>query len=281
MMTTSAPTPTTPAPPPSRLGGGTGRSAPRRVVLAVAIIVMVILFGFGAWSAIGFATLHRVDQHHSFAFTGSRLVVDAEEGGLHVSAGQPGRVEVDSHFHYSQLSPAHPSMRMDGDQLIAKTGCRSVMNNYCTATYELRVPANTTLQLHTSDGNILVSGITGDLDLRTSDGAIHADGATGRLQLHTSDGSITARNLRGTTISAVTSDGRVLLTFAVDPAQVTARSSDGDVEITVPRDGTAYKVDAATSDGSRQVDVATNPDGSRSIFAHTSDGAVRVLRAAS
>ena len=81
--------------------------------------------------------------------------------------------------------------------------------------------------------------------------------------------------------NAVTSNGRVLLSFLADPAQVTARSSDGSVEVVVPRDDTAYKVDAATSDGRRTVDVNTSQDVTRTIFAHTSNGSVRVLRAAS
>ncbi len=101
---------------------------------------MAALFAFGAWTAVGFATLHRVDQHQGFAFTGARLVVSASDGAIHVTAGQAGRVELDTHLHYSQLSPAKPSVRMDGDRLILKDGCRHVMNVFCVTSYDLRVP---------------------------------------------------------------------------------------------------------------------------------------------
>jgi len=275
-MSTSTSTPTAPLPPTPAPGAGT--SLRRRLVLTVGIIVMVALFAVGAWTAAGFATLHRAEQQQSFAFTASRLVVEADDGPIHVTAGQAARVEVATHLTYSQLSPSKPSVRMDGDRLILKDGCRHAMNVYCVTRYDLRVPAQVALQVTSSDGSVTVSGISGDLDLRTANGAINADGASSRLQLRTSDGAITARDLHSTSVGAVTSNGGVRLSFLTDPTAVSARSSDGAVRITLPRDGTAYRVDATTSDGSRTVDVPTNPDATSSISAHTSNGAVSVVR---
>jgi len=277
-MSTSTSTPTAPVPAPATPGAGT--SPGRRLLFGGGIIVMAALFAFGAWTAVGFATLHRVDQHQGFAFTGARLVVSASDGAIHVTAGQAGRVELDTHLHYSQLSPAKPSVRMDGDRLILKDGCRHVMNVFCVTSYDLRVPAQLALHVTTSDGAVTVSGISGDLDLHTADGGITADGASGRLQLRTSDGAVIARDLHSTTVAATTSDGRVLLSFLVDPDTVNAHTSDGSLRITVPRDDTAYQVVAATSDGSRTVDVNTNATSPRTISARTSDGPVSVVRAA-
>ncbi len=72
----------------------------------------------------------------------------------------------------------------------------------------------------------------------------------------------------------------MLLSFLVDPDTVNAHTSDGSLRITVPRDDTAYQVVAATSDGSRTVDVNTNATSPRTISARTSDGPVSVVRAA-
>ena len=58
----------------------------------------------------------------------------------------------------------------------------------------------------------------------------------------------------------MTSDGSVRLEFDVAPSRLTARTSDGSVLIAVPPDDTAYAVTGTSADGSRDIDVPTDPD---------------------
>jgi hypothetical protein len=46
--------------------------------------------------------------------------------------------------------------------------------------------------------------------------------------------------------------------------------------VSVPRDGDPWRVDATTGDGSRTIEVATDPAAPRRIELHTGDGPLRV-----
>jgi hypothetical protein len=250
-------------------------------VLGIGIVVMVTLFALGAWTAIGFATLHRAEQHQSFALTGSRLVVGTRNGSIHVTAGQAGTVEVDTHRRYSRFNPPHPTVRASNGQLTLKDGCPNGLVIFCDVSFDLRVPAGLALQLTTKNGAVAVSGVTGALDIHTSNGSITADGASGQLSLQTSNGAIRARDLHTAVVDATTSNGSVTVSFLTAPTQVAVTTSNGAVRVTVPRGSGPFKVDVATDNGSRTVDVPTDPEATSTISAHTSNGSVRILRAAS
>jgi hypothetical protein len=257
-----------------------GMTSPLRrmaIVFGLALVILVILAG--AATAVGLMTRTRAEQHHAYDLPGSRLVLDANNGSIRIAPGQPGRVEVDAHLHYSRLSRAKPTARLEGDRLILRDGCRTFLSFFCDVTYDLRVPATVALQAHSGNGDVRVSGITGDLDLRTSNGAISSDGAPAQLRLRTSNGAITATGLHASAVDARTSNGTVRLSFVEAPRQVTARSSNGDISIAVPRQGGPYRVDAQTSNGKRTIDVPTDPAASSTITARTSNGDLTLSRA--
>ncbi len=82
------------------------------------------------------------------------------------------------------------------------------------------------LSARTSDGNIEVVGIRGTTELQTSDGDILAEKIVGDCNARTSDGKVVVRDVEGD-VSAVTSDGNVLLVKA--NGNHSARTSDGDI----------------------------------------------------
>jgi DUF4097 and DUF4098 domain-containing protein YvlB len=141
------------------------------------------------------------------------------------------------------------------------------------------VPSDVAVLGGSSDGHLLLTDLTGPIDVHNADGGVELRDVTGRLRLSTSDGSVQAEGLTSDQVSVDTSDGSVRLSFAEPPATVRASTSDGSLEIVVPKDGTAYAVTVSVSDGSQQVDVPTDPGSTRRISIHTSDGSVRVLPA--
>lgn len=259
-MNTSTFTPTTPAAPPAALPRPAA-SPLRRLAIGAGVVIIVTLFAFGGWGAIGFATLHRAEQHQHFAFTGSRIVVDSRNGAIRVSAGQAGQVEVDTHLHYSQLQTPHPTARVEGDQLILTDGPRG-LTMYCDVGFDLRVPATVALQLNASNGAVSVSGVSGALQVRTSNGAVQA------------------QDLRTTALDVTTSNGAVTVSFLTTPSHVGIRTSNGRVQVTVPRGSGPYKLDVTTSNGSRTVAVPSDPAATSTITVHASNGSVRVVPAA-
>ena len=167
---------------------------------------------------------------------------------------------------------------------------------YCHRSIELEVsvPRKSNLDLNTSDGNIDVERVAGDLRFHTSDGKmglhdldgslvatsgdghIEADGRFDRLDLHSGDGHIDADARTGSRIASSWS----------------LRSGDGSVSLRVPADLGA-DLDATTGDGSVTVDMPITVESGRMgrnrvhgringggglLEMHTGDGSIHVSR---
>ena len=129
------------------------------------------------------------------------------------------------------------------------------------------------IDAHTGDGKILGSAIKGALRGRSGDGRIEVSGMFGELDLHTSDGKIIAEALKGSTVG----DGWSL------------RSGDGRVSLYVPGD-LAADIEASTGDGRISFDVPITSEGRMSssslrgklnggggtIMIRTSDGSIQI-----
>ncbi len=129
-------------------------------------------------------------------------------------------------------------------------------------------PENFNADLHTSDGDIGVDHLNGDIRLRTSDGDVTVGELNGRnLALSTSDGDIRVEALDGDKIDIHTSDGDLDL-GTITAERITARTSDGDIRATSLNGDAEVK----TSDGDIDIDAVNGP----SFFARTSDGDITV-----
>ena len=116
-------------------------------------------------------------------------------------------------------------------------------------------PAQLTLQARTSDGNVTLSGLQGDLGLTTGDGNVTLDRVSGNLRIKSGDGQVKITNADGA-IDAHTSDGSLSVDGlfhalalhtsdgTLDPdlregtkfaGASTIQSSDGSVTLRVPR----------------------------------------------
>ena len=57
---------------------------------------------------------------------------------------------------------------------------------------------------------------------------------------------------------------------------MTATSDNGRIDITVPRESGPYNVAASTDNGSRTIDVPTDPDAAQTITAQTDNGDIQI-----
>ena len=85
----------------------------------------------------------------------------------------------------------------------------------------------------TSDGNIELSNIVGDVVSSTSDGNIMLSNVEGNTSAKTSDGHITFKELSGS-LTGSTTDGNIRGSFVQLKRQLTARTGDGNIDITIP-----------------------------------------------
>ncbi len=137
-------------------------------------------------------------------------------------------------------------------------------------TVTVETPAQLALQAKTSDGNVTLSGLQGDLNLTTGDGDLDLDHVSGDLRIQSGDGHVKITDATGS-IDARTSDG----TLTVDGLfhALTLHTSDGGLDLNL-REGTKL-TEASTiqsSDGS--VTVRVPKDFAADLSVHSSDGHV-------
>ncbi len=177
----------------------------------------------------------------------------------------------------------------------------------------VETPSQLTLLAKTSDGNVNLTGLEGDLGLTTGDGDLNLDhvsgnlrvrsgdghvtiaDATGALDAHTSDGSLTVDGLFHA-LALHTSDGQLNLNLRQGTKLTeasTIQSSDGSVTLHVPQDFAA-DLNVHSSDGHVDCSLPLAIDhyqsgggeghdlhgklngGSVPLTIHTSDGNVKI-----
>ena len=131
-------------------------------------------------------------------------------------------------------------------------------------------PAQLTLEAKTSDGNVTLSGLQGDLGLTTGDGNVTLDHVSGNLRIKSGDGQVKVTNAEGA-IDAHTSDGNL----SVDGLfhALALHTSDGSLDLSL-REGTQLTgaTTIQSSDGS--VTVRVPQSFAADLNVHTSDGHV-------
>ncbi|MCA8956720.1 MAG: DUF4097 family beta strand repeat protein [Planctomycetes bacterium] len=119
------------------------------------------------------------------------------------------------------------------------------------ASFRITIPDAYDVELHSSNGRIHTSGLSGKLIARTSNGALDIEHGDGALVLGSSNGSITARCTTGPA-ELTTSNGALRLeTTGAGPAVM--KTSNGSIRLSV---GKAFRgrLDAKTSNGKITVD---------------------------
>lgn len=109
--------------------------------------------------------------------------------------------------------------------------------------FEVKVPKNFNINIHTSGGNIGVDDLTGENLLRTSGGNIALNHISGKIDAKTSGGNFAIKDISGPT-QISTSGGNISATnFTGD---FDASTSGGNISLK----GSNSKIDASTSGGS-------------------------------
>ena len=250
-MTVTAPgtAPAPAAPPPPWLW------ALRIIGLAVAGVTLA----FGALAVIsGF--MHR--EHtttREFTQPITRLVADTDNGNVRVRAGaEGGPVQVSARVGESFGNAR--SLETVSDGVLRLTGtCRFIaLPDNCGVSYTVTVPPGTVVQVTSGTGDAVV------------------DGTSGTITVNTGTGDISLRDVSAARVSAETGTGTIRLAFVAAPTDVVAHSGTGDIDITVPNDGSDYRVMTDSGVGDVTDSLRHNDSSTRSIRAETGTGDVRL-----
>jgi len=138
------------------------------------------------------------------------------------------------------------------------------------ASFRIRIPDANGVNLDTSNGSVVATGLSGDLVIDTSNGAIKVTDHDGDAHIDTSNGTVTVTNLSGS-LWADTSNGRIALNNVGGP--VDADTSNGSIKLVLAGDQSGpIKLD--TSNGSITVDVGRAFAGA--VRFDTSNGSIHV-----
>lgn len=203
--------------------------------------------------------------------------VETNDGSVRVTSGDSKQVEFRVEYQGYELGRnLTVDSRQDGDkvELIARiTGHWGITfgwsHNSRRLHIEVRMPQQGDLQVHTGDGAVEASSLSGNLTVDTHDGSVKANGLTGTIDLHTGDGSITVDTLKGD-IRLRTGDGGI---EARDlDGKVEADSGDGHIRIA----GRFEALNVKTGDGSVNTQVLPGSKMAATWTLRTGDGSVDI-----
>lgn len=216
------------------------------------------------------------------------LTVDAGPGEIRILPSQDGSVRVDTTTKGSLHAPRVRAVK-DGTHVMMSGNCPAFSFGPCDAEIVLHVPVGTAVDVHSSSGDIVASGVggsllldtdsgdvtavgvTGSVELSTASGDVNLRGGSGRVTLQSQSGDVRAGDVASEDVVAETQSGDVDLDFRIAPRMVEARTTSGDVTVALP-DAGSYDVAADTGSGDSRIGVRTDPNSPRVIRASTNSG---------
>ncbi|MET0933157.1 MAG: DUF4097 family beta strand repeat-containing protein [Mycetocola sp.] len=208
----------------------------------------------------------------------SSLVVSIPNASIHLVESDDDQIHATMQGNYSGTRPTLTATE-SGRETEIRGGCPNgwFLVNRCRVRIEVALPADLDVTVAGRNGAITAENLTGDLDLSTTNGSIEVDESSGALVLHSTNGRIELEDSASTEVRAQTTNGAVHLSFAEAPDEVTANSTNGEIRIVVPDDGTEYFIEADTTNGRVDTeDVPGDRRANRTITAGTTNGGVTI-----
>jgi hypothetical protein len=235
-------------------------------------VFLVVVGAFALLTAVGIG-----DREESTStFSGvSTIVLDLDNASVDLEGG--GDDVVVAKDVSLGLLGGSATEEQDGETLRVVLDCQPVLGFGCRGSYRLTVPADVEVTGGTANGAIGLENLAGGVDVASSNGRIEMERLTADVKVTTSNGAIEGIGLSTPQLSASSSNGSITLSFDVAPDSVSARTSNGEVEIVLPSDAPPYAVDASTSNGSVDTSIRTDPSATHTLDVDTSNGDV-ILR---
>jgi DUF4097 and DUF4098 domain-containing protein YvlB len=228
------------------------RSAGGWVLLTLGGVFAVVMILGATWGVINWVGKVTEQRQVTLSPANNHIRIDTSSGDVRIQAGDTDQVVVSERIEHTFSNPNVTAVATaDGVRL--DDGCRWWAST-CRVDFTLTVPVGQTIEVHTSAGDIVVSGGSGPLDLHTSAGDIRADGIT------------------SSTVVAHSSAGDIRLRFDQAPDDVQVGTSAGDATVQVPTAGVSYRVELNTGAGDEHRGVPDDPQARRHISVRTSAG---------
>lgn len=219
--------------------------------------------------------------HRTLSVSGEPdLYVSTGSGNVHITPGSGSQIDITGHVKAGwgafgdvksrvQSIVNNPPISQSGNAVhVGETNDRSLFNNI-SIDYEIRVPANVALNLHSGSGDIEVSDVGRFLTASTGSGNVRAHGVHGPATLDSGSGDVEVAETEGGNIKAKTGSGNVRIHGF--NGSLWARSGSGEVEAEGRLQGASN-----VSTGSGNVRLHLTQDSHFNLEASTGSGDLRV-----
>ena len=238
-------------------------------------IAAAALLAWGGANAVSSVAYERETVVTRVVGPGIQAVEVRSRGRVRVTGGSPGPITVTAHLVHGLRGPDH-GHRLEGRHLVVWGECPEVLGGRCSAAFTLEVPQGVDVVTRADHGDVEVTDTFGSVEAVSEHGDVKVVNASGSARLATKHGNVTGEALAGENVEATSAHGDVRLTFAGVPRDVVAETEHGDVEVVLPDDRLAYRVDAGTGHGTARTDVRVDPSSPRAVTARSEHGDVAV-----
>jgi hypothetical protein len=272
--------PAAPLPPPRPTAPpGPTRRTPAGVRFLWKLFAAILILGTLTWGSYQVVTLlaheERVEEE-SFPAAGlATLDVEGTSGSITITGAETDTVHVRAEIS-DGLRKTGESRQVVGDTLELHSTCPNFGSDWCRVDYEISVPRDLVVVINSDNGSVDISGLSGPVNIDTDNGAVDLADLSGEVHVASDNGRISAVRLRSQTVTADSDNGRQTLEFAAAPTTVVSTADNGRITVVVPDDGTEYRVETATDNGSQDVTVPRNDASTRTITARTDNGSITI-----
>ncbi|PWI20749.1 hypothetical protein DI272_29960 [Streptomyces sp. Act143] len=244
---------------------------PRRLLSPTLLLLLALPFASSCDD--GGSDAARADNALRAAASGDEVLISTDNG-LRLRPADGDHITVDDRID------AHWS-RHD-DRWTLDLGCADHDGHGCPRMPYVTIPDGAKVTVTARNAGIDVVDVAAALDVTTVNGDVtvtHSGQDDAPLRLSTRNGSVRASSVEADGLRATTVNGDVVLQCAAAPTGVTARTVNGSVDVTVPRDAPAYHVTMGTDNGRTTTDVhAQGADRNRLMTLSTVNGDVTARR---
>lgn len=246
----------------------------RRGWVVMGLVIAFVTVGLGAWDLVGTLSRQPVHLQRTWAAPVRTLDIDVGDGSVTLVGTSRSGALVEANGVRGLSSPTDDQTLEEGTLRI-RSSC-SFAAQWCSLSYRVELPVGATVVAHSSNGPVTADGLAGNVQLTSNNGRVTANGPAGTIALHSSNGQVRVTGATSARVSATSNNGSVHVGFARPPQAVVAHSSNGSVTVGLPHSDISYRVEAHSSNGSVSTPVRTDPTGSRTITAVSSNGRVTV-----
>jgi Putative adhesin len=208
------------------------------------------------------------------------LYVSTGSGNIHIVAGSGGQIHIVGHVHAGwsafgdvnsrvQHIVENPPIVQNGNTVrVGEVTDHSLFNNI-SIDYDINVPADVALNLHSGSGDVEVNNAGRFLSATSGSGNVRASGVHGPADLESGSGELTLEDTGAGDVKARTGSGDVRI-HGFD-GSFTAKTGSGDIE--------AYghlQNGGMIATGSGDVRLRLTPDSRFTLEAATGSGDIRV-----